>query len=107
YDELRNALGKKSKTLFKPLPRKADLVFAMRRSIRVGQCDGRPLEELGIAPDHRHYMTKRDLLNHNLDLLRRAAQILAMKPIYSLSVQPLKVGNHALRIAAASKVRPR
>ncbi len=104
YDDLRKALGRKSQSLFKPLPRDADLVFAMRRSIRVGKRDGRPLEELGIAPDHRHYMTKRDLLESNVDLIRQAAQILSTKPIYSLSIEPMKGG---LRIAASSKVRPR
>ena len=40
-----------------------------------------PLEELGIAPDYRHYMTKRDLLKRNVDLLTHAANILSTKPI--------------------------
>lgn len=104
YDDLRNALSEKSRSLFKRLPRDADLVFAMRRSIRVGARDGRPLEELGIAPDHRHYITKRDLLKSNVDLIRRAARILDTKPIYSLSIEPMK---GALRVAASSKARPR
>ena len=107
YQELRDSLGKRSKSLFKPLPRNSDMALAIRRSIRVGQRDGRPLEELGIAPDHRHYMTRRDLLEHNADLVRRAAQILGTKPIYSLSVQPAKGLRRALHIAASSKVRTR
>jgi C-terminal processing protease CtpA/Prc len=107
YEDLMNAVGKTSKSLFKPLPRNSDLVIAMRRSIRVGEREGRPLEELGIAPDYRHYMTKRDLLTRNVDLLTRAAGILSTKPIYSLSVQPVKGADRALRIAASSKVRPR
>src|SRR5205814_2837756 len=78
----------------------------MRRSVRVGPREGRPLEELGITPDHRHYMTKRDLMNRNVDLIRRAARILETKPVYSLSVQPVKGGKRALRISASSKVRP-
>jgi hypothetical protein len=88
------------------LPRNADLVIAMRRSIRVGRREGRPLEELGIAPDQRHYMTKRDLLFRNVDLVSRAARILATKPIYSLSAE-LITDKNALRIAATSRVRPR
>ena len=100
-------MGKSSKALFKPLPRKADLALAMRRSIRVGRCEGRPLEELGIAPDHRHYMTRNDLLKQNEDLLTRAAQLLRRKPVYSLSVEPINPRSRALRVAASSKVQPR
>jgi hypothetical protein len=79
----------------------------MRRSVRIGRKEGRPLEELGITPDHRHHMTRRDLMNRNSDLVRRAARILETKPVYSLSVQPVKSGNRAIRITATSKVQPR
>jgi hypothetical protein len=107
YDDLIGALGKSSKTQFKPLPRDTDMQLAMRRSVRIGPCEGRPLEELGVNPDHRHYMTRRDLLDRNIDLIRKAARILKTKPVYSLSVQPVKSRNRALRINAASKVQPR
>jgi len=107
YEYLIDALGKTAKTRFKPLPRDTELQLAMRRSVRVGPREGRPLEELGITPDHRHYMTKRDLMNRNVDLIRRATRILETKPVYSLSVQPVKGANRALRIAASSKVPPR
>jgi len=107
YDNLITALGKNSKTQFKPLPRDTDLQLAMRRSVRIGPCEGRPLEELGVNPDHRHHMTRRDLMSRNVDLVRKAAHILQTKPVYSLSVQPLKGANRALRISASSKVRPR
>lgn len=106
YDDLVNALGKSAKSFFKPLPRDSRLQLAMRRSVRVGQRDGRPLEELGITPDHRHYMTKRDLMRQNVDLVTRAARLLESKPAYSLTVEPLKA-RRALRIAASSKVHPR
>lgn len=107
YEDLINAVGKRQKSLFKPLPRDAELMLAMRRSIRVGQRDGRPLEELGIAPDHRHYMTRRDLMNRNVDLVRRAARILETKPVYLLSAKPVNGQKHVLNVAASSKVRPR
>jgi hypothetical protein len=105
YDDLRNALGKKSRALFKPLPRRADLIFAMRRSIRVGRRAGRPLEELGVAPDYRHHMTERDLMKRNVDLLNHAARILESRPVYSLSVKAVKGRKKMLTVAAASKVR--
>ena len=107
YENFINAVSRTSIYRFAPLPRNADLVIAMRRSIRVGRREGRPLEEFGIAPDQRHFMTKRDLLNRNADLLSRAARILATKPIYSLSAELIKDKKYALRIAATSKVRPR
>ena len=107
YEDLRKSVGRASKSRFQPLPREADLAIAMRRSIRVGKREGRPLEELGIAPDYRHYMTKRDLMENNLDLLTRAAQLLAQKPIYSLSVELTTGKNRGLRISASSKLPPR
>jgi C-terminal processing protease CtpA/Prc len=106
YDDLINVLGKTGRSLFKPLPRDSRLQLAMRRSVRVGRCEGRPLEELGITPDHRHHMTKRDLMSQNVDLVRRAARLLELKPAYSLTVQSM-TGRSALRIAASSKVHPR
>ncbi|HEU5239766.1 MAG TPA: S41 family peptidase [Pyrinomonadaceae bacterium] len=107
YENFMNAVSRTSIYRFAPLPRNADLVIAMRRSIRVGRREGRPLEELGIAPDQRHYMTRRDLLNRNVDLVSRAARILATKPIYSLSAELVTDKKYALRVAATSKVRPR
>ena len=107
YEDLRTAVGRTSKALFKPLPRKADLAIAMRRSIRVGRCEGRPLEELGILPDRRHYMTRNDLLNQNEDLLAYAAQLLRREPLYALSVEPIRVRSDGLRVSASSKVNAR
>ncbi|PYS22706.1 MAG: peptidase S41 [Acidobacteria bacterium] len=107
YGDLKTALGKGARSFFKPLPRKSELQLAMRRSVRVGRRDGRPLEELGITPDHRHYMTKRDLMKRNADLVGRAARILSPQPVYSLSVTPVKGQTHVLSIKASSQVPPR
>jgi C-terminal processing protease CtpA/Prc len=97
--------GPRPRSPFKPLPRGADIVLAVRRSIRVGRHAGRPLEELGIVPDHRHYMTKRDVLGTNDDLIKRAARILAKKPVYALSVKPYtRKGARGIVVTAASKV---
>jgi hypothetical protein len=107
YDDLIAAFGKNSKSIFKPLPRKSELLLAMRRSIRVGAREGRPLEELGVAPDHRHYMTKNDLINRNSDLVRTAARLLEAKPVYSLTVSRRKGKRTVLEISARSTARPR
>jgi C-terminal processing protease CtpA/Prc len=107
YQDLIDALGDSGRTEFKPLPRDVTFQLAMRRSVRVGEHQGRPLEELGIAPDCRHYMTKNDLMNRNADLVRRATRILETKPVYNLSVQAVPGPSRALRVSASSKVRSR
>ncbi len=109
YEDLMTALGNYPGSPFKRLPKGADIGLAMRRSIRVGRNSGRPLEELGIVPDDRHYITKRDLLEQNYDLLRKAAEKLRNKPIYSLSVKPFtqKNGTWGLILSCTSKMPPR
>lgn len=105
YDDLMNATRNSPSSPFKPLPKGADILIAVRRSIRVGKHAGRPLEELGIVPDHRHYITKRDVMESNHDLVERAARILMNKPLYRLSVKPYAQAKvHRLNISASSKV---
>ena len=106
YQDLVNAVSDNPHSPFKPLPKGADILLAVRRSIRVGRHAGRPLEELGIIPDQRHHMTKRDVLNSNEDLIARAAKILAKKPVYALSVKPFtpKEGTLGIIVTAVSKI---
>src|SRR5258706_11206406 len=106
YQDLVNAVSDKPHSPFKPLPKGADILLAVRRSIRVGRHAGRPLEELGIIPDQRHHMTKRDVLNSNEDLIASAARILAKKPVYALSVKPFtrKEGARGIIVTAVSKI---
>src|SRR5260370_6606752 len=80
YTDLRTAVDKKPNP-FKRLPKGADLAGAIQRSIRVGDNAGRTLEELGVEPDKRHCMTKRDLLKGNVDLIRHAVNLLSKEPI--------------------------
>ena len=109
YKDLIRAVKSNSRSPFRPLPRGADILLAVRRSIRVGLHAGRPLEELGIVPDQRHQMTRRDVLKRNDDLIARAARILAKKPVYALSVRPLSVvgETRGVVVTAVSKVAPR
>ena len=86
YETIKFALGEKAKYIFGPLPKGAGMKVAVRRSVRVGKQAGRPLEEFGIVPDRRHYMTRDDLLNKNLDIIKKAATMLMEKPSYGLSV---------------------
>ncbi len=86
YETIKFALGKQEKYTFGPLPKGADMRVAVRRSVRVGQQTGRPLEEFGIVPNRRHYMTRNDLLNRNTDIIKKAAKVLMEKPSYGLLV---------------------
>jgi hypothetical protein len=60
-----------------PLPHGADLTLALQRCLRVGERSGQPLEDLGVTPDVVRPLTKRDLLEDNMDLLEYAAGLLA------------------------------
>jgi hypothetical protein len=109
HEDLMKAVRGAPNWPFKPLPRGADLRVAVRRSIRVGPHAGRPLEELGITPDHRHHMTSRDVLKANDDLISMAARILKTKPIYSLKVNlsAWQSGTRYTTVSATSKIPAR
>ena len=72
---------------FKPLPNEAGMRVSIRRFLRVNERAGMPLEDLGVVPDHKHEMTKEDILNGNIDLINHAAGILATMPVYKLSAE--------------------
>ena len=57
---------------------------SIRRNVRVGEYAGTPIEDLGITPDIRHNMTSRDLLEENVDLIKKASEILADMPVRQL-----------------------
>lgn len=61
---------------YMPLPKEAGMSAAMRRTLRVGALAGTPVEDLGVAPEQRHHMTRVDILKDNDDLLRRAGALL-------------------------------
>jgi hypothetical protein len=104
-DDLLRAQNGEPQSPFKPLPKGAEMIVAMRRSIRVGPNAGSPLEEFGVAPDVLHLMTRRDLLNDNVDLLARAARLIRQQPSYRLSVTPADgLAATGMAVSAASKV---
>jgi hypothetical protein len=47
---------------YQPLPNGANMRVAIRRTVRVGALAGTPVEDLGVEPDERHPLTRRDLL---------------------------------------------
>ena len=60
-----------------PLPEGANFHVAMRRTIRVGLNAGGVVEDLGIRPDERYRITRRDLMQGNKDLIDTAARALS------------------------------
>jgi hypothetical protein len=60
-----------------PLPNGANMRVAIRRTTRVGDNTGLPLEDIGVIPDEIHQLTHNDLMNGNPDLINEAARILS------------------------------
>ncbi|MDT7579320.1 MAG: hypothetical protein QOK35_584, partial [Pseudonocardiales bacterium] len=74
------------------LPGRADFRVALRRCLRVGDRFGQPVEDLGVVPDLRHDLTRRDLLEDNADLMEFAGSLLAQRRARELVVQVAPAG---------------
>jgi hypothetical protein len=65
--------------------------IAIGRTLRVGRNNGTELEDLGVVPDERHQLTRRDVLEGNVDLIEKAASLLAGMPRYQLDATVTKL----------------
>lgn len=61
---------------FKELPGGANMRVAIRRTTRVKENAGLPVEDVGIEPDTMHRMTRDDILGSNADLIAAAVKLL-------------------------------
>ena len=87
-------------TPLRPLPKRARMRVALRRTSRVGGRSGDPLEDLGVVPDEIHHTTRNDLLNDDEDLIEHAANILAGRiPVRALSAEVTSQGD-PIRVSA-------
>jgi Peptidase family S41 len=84
---------------YKALPKQADMRVAIRRTLRVGTSAGTPVEDLGVVPDERHRITKRDVLEGNVDLLDRAGELLAALPVRRLTANATLTNAGKLTVA--------
>lgn len=73
---------------FVALPKGADMRVAIRRCTRIGQRNGTPVEDYGVTPDFRYYLTKADVAGNNEDLIAAAAKILKGLPQQTVHLTP-------------------
>jgi hypothetical protein len=57
-------------SVYQLLPSGAGMRVSIRRTLRVGRRAGTPVEDLGVIPTERHFMTRNDVLNNNVDLIQ-------------------------------------
>ena len=86
---------------FVDLPAGAGFRASVRRTLRVGDRAGTPVEDLGVVPDERHHLTRNDILGANDDLLARAGDLLAGRPSFVLAL------DEAAAVRADGRVRLR
>ena len=95
---LRDLLGPENSNALQPLPGGAEMRVAIRRTLRVGANAGMPLEDLGVEVDDQHRMTRRDILEGNVDLFEHAAMILAERPRYQLNATTRLISGNRLSL---------
>jgi C-terminal processing protease CtpA/Prc len=88
---------------FKPLPAGAQFRVALRRTLRVGKrWGGQPVEDLGVIPNVRYQMTRRDLLEGNADLMEKAGELLAAGTPRTLDVTVTSRDRSAVELAVTT-----
>ena len=78
HNLLRNLMPGEDSPI-KPLPFGAGLRVAIRRTLRVNELSGMPLEDFGVKPDYFYKMTQKDLLHGNADLIAFAGAVLVQR----------------------------
>jgi hypothetical protein len=92
---------------YKPLPNGAGMRVSMRRTLRVGKRAGAPLEDLGVVPNKRHFLTRNDLINGNVDLLNEAGALLESLPARELQVTVKRASPKQATVVARAKAMTR
>jgi hypothetical protein len=96
YDLRESLIGTRYE--LKELPSNSNMRVAIRRNERVGDRAGTPIEDLGIIPDILYDMSRRDLLEENVDLIKKASEILAGMPVRQLEAVLSDQGSTSLQI---------
>lgn len=74
------------RSVYEELPNGAGMRISIRRTLRVGRHAGAPVEDLGVIPQERHFLTRNDVLLQNENLIAKACSLLANRPPRSLKV---------------------
>lgn len=74
--DFENDLAPNLPDIFRSLPPGIKMSVGVRRTLRAGDRSGVPLEDLGVRPRKRHYLTRRDVLESNKDLIAAAVKLL-------------------------------
>jgi hypothetical protein len=82
---------------------------AIRRSLRVGDKAGTPLEDLGVVPSQRYDLTRDDVLHGNVGLLNYAGEILKSQPLRRLTANAVansdgKLGVYITEVRGVDRV---
>ena len=80
------------------LPVGAGMRVSLRRTLRVGDRVGQPIEDLGVEPDVLVTMTNDDLLFSNRDLQNKAGEILAEGTPRNLDVKVVNVAGSSVAL---------
>jgi C-terminal processing protease CtpA/Prc len=85
------------------LPAGAGMRVSLRRTLRVGDSAGQPVEDLGVQPHVTHDMTRDDLLEGNRDLLEKAGEILADGTVRVLDADVLSVDGRDIELQVTTR----
>jgi hypothetical protein len=77
HEQLWESFGDDPDSPFRKLPNLSGFTVAIRRSQRVREQAGNEVEDFGVTSEKFHRMTRKDLLEGNVDLIRHAATLLA------------------------------
>jgi Peptidase family S41 len=100
---LRQLLEGSPSSPFESLERLGGMRVSIRRTLRVGDRQGVPVEDLGVVPDVRHYMTKNDLLQSNVDLISNAIRMIEDLPLHRLKLESHSLVEDKLKIKVSTQ----
>lgn len=83
---------------YKNLPKQAGMRVSIRRTLRVGERSGTPVEDLGVVPDVRYRLTRADVLSGNVDLMLAATQILSGMQARQLDCKATRLAGNRLHL---------
>jgi C-terminal processing protease CtpA/Prc len=104
YAEVLQGLNLTTSTPFLPLPAGARMRVAARRCTRVGSRSGIPVEDYGVVPDKQYFMTRKDVVSNNDDLIAAVAKILADQPKQTLQLSADAADPHQSFVIDCSNV---